>query len=127
MKDFEGASLHALGQSRSPGPQAQQPSAEQELRPGLARLRVQVGVASIRSLQLKGRDHAQAPRARRGFKCVGAPRAVDVGSFDCIFAELLGHMPLFPGEDYLEQVLRFGAVLATPNAQHMAFIGTSPL
>ena len=52
---------------------------------------------------------------------------VDVGSFDCIFAALLGHLSLFPGEEYQEQVQRIEAVLATPTAQHMAFIGTSPL
>ena len=31
-------------------------------------------------------------------------KAVDVWSIGCILAELLGRTPLFPGEDYLDQV-----------------------
>lgn len=31
-------------------------------------------------------------------------KAVDVYSVGCILAELLGRTPLFPGEDYLDQV-----------------------
>jgi len=29
-------------------------------------------------------------------------KAVDIWSVGCIFAELLGRTPLFPGEDYLD-------------------------
>ncbi len=31
-------------------------------------------------------------------------KAIDIWSVGCIFAELLGRSPLFPGEDYLDQV-----------------------
>lgn len=31
-------------------------------------------------------------------------KAVDIWSIGCIFAELIGRTPLFPGEDYLDQV-----------------------
>lgn len=31
-------------------------------------------------------------------------KAVDIWSIGCIFAELLGRTPLFPGEDYLDQI-----------------------
>lgn len=41
-------------------------------------------------------------------------KAVDIWSVGCIFAELLGRTPLFPGEDYLDQIQRTIAVLGTP-------------
>jgi serine/threonine protein kinase len=50
-------------------------------------------------------------------------KAVDIWSVGCIFAELLGRTPLFPGEDYLDQVQRIIAVLGTPTTQDMAYIG----
>lgn len=49
--------------------------------------------------------------------------ALDVWSIGCIFAELLGRAPLFPGDDYLDQIKRTIAVLGTPNSDDMAFIG----
>jgi len=42
-------------------------------------------------------------------------KAVDIWSVGCIFAELLGRTPLFPGEDYLDQIQRTIAVLGTPS------------
>ena len=64
-------------------------------------------------------------------------KPVDVWSVGCIFAELLGRTALFPGktdkisvcnhkligEDYLDQVQRIIAVLGTPNADDMSYIG----
>jgi len=50
-------------------------------------------------------------------------KAIDVWSIGCIFAELLGRSPLFPGEDYLDQVQRVIAVLGTPSNENMTFIG----
>eukprot|EP01017_Pseudomicrothorax_dubius_P021801 TRINITY_DN2344_c0_g1_i1.p1 TRINITY_DN2344_c0_g1~~TRINITY_DN2344_c0_g1_i1.p1 ORF type:complete len:251 (-),score=40.03 TRINITY_DN2344_c0_g1_i1:84-836(-) len=50
-------------------------------------------------------------------------KAIDVWSIGCIFAELLGRTPLFPGDDYLDQIQRIIAVLGTPNADQLSFIG----
>ena len=50
-------------------------------------------------------------------------KAVDIWSIGCILAELIGRNPLFPGEDYLDQVQRVIAVLGTPTSQDMAYIG----
>jgi len=49
--------------------------------------------------------------------------ALDVWSLGCIFAELLGRAPLFPGDDYLDQIKRTIAVLGTPTNDDMSFIG----
>jgi len=43
-------------------------------------------------------------------------KAVDIWSVGCILAELLGRQPLFPGEDFLDQVQRIISVLGTPSA-----------
>lgn len=50
-------------------------------------------------------------------------KAIDIWSAGCIMAEMLGKSPLFPGEDYLDQVQRIIAVLGMPSAEDMAFIG----
>jgi mitogen-activated protein kinase 1/3 len=39
-------------------------------------------------------------------------------------AELFGRQPLFPGEDFLDQVQRIISVLGTPSADDMKYIGT---
>jgi len=49
--------------------------------------------------------------------------ALDVWSIGCIFAELLGRAPLFPGDDYLDQIKRTIGILGTPSAEDMSFIG----
>lgn len=41
--------------------------------------------------------------------------ALDVWSIGCIFAELLGRAPLFPGDDYLDQIKRTIGILGTPS------------
>ena len=48
---------------------------------------------------------------------------IDIWSLGCIFAELLGRAPLFPGDDYLDQIKRTIAVLGTPTHEDMTFIG----
>ena len=48
---------------------------------------------------------------------------LDVWSMGCVFAELLGRAPIFPGEDYLDQVKRVIGVLGTPSAADLEFIG----
>lgn len=50
-------------------------------------------------------------------------KAVDIWSVGCIMAELMGRQPLFPGEDFLDQVQRIISVLGTPSADDMKYIG----
>ncbi|KRX06315.1 Protein kinase-like domain [Pseudocohnilembus persalinus] len=50
-------------------------------------------------------------------------KAVDIWSVGCIIVELIGRNPLFPGEDYLDQVQRVIAVLGTPSPEDMSYIG----
>lgn len=50
-------------------------------------------------------------------------KQIDVWSIGCIFAELTGRAPIFPGEDYLDQVQRVIGVLGTPKEEDMGFIG----
>jgi mitogen-activated protein kinase 1/3 len=49
-------------------------------------------------------------------------KAIDIWSIGCIFAELLGRTPLFPGQDYLDQLQRIIAVTGTPRTAEMTFI-----
>lgn len=51
-------------------------------------------------------------------------KAVDIWSVGCIAAELFGRTPLFPGEDFLDQVQRIVSVLGTPTSDDMKYIGT---
>jgi serine/threonine protein kinase len=50
-------------------------------------------------------------------------KAVDIWSVGCILAELLGRTPLFPGEDFLDQVQRIISVLGTPSQEDQKYIG----
>eukprot|EP01017_Pseudomicrothorax_dubius_P039582 TRINITY_DN608_c0_g6_i1.p1 TRINITY_DN608_c0_g6~~TRINITY_DN608_c0_g6_i1.p1 ORF type:complete len:248 (-),score=38.44 TRINITY_DN608_c0_g6_i1:121-864(-) len=50
-------------------------------------------------------------------------KALDIWSVGCIFAELLGRTPLFPGDDYLDQITRIVSILGTPTADDVSFIG----
>ncbi|CAD8111168.1 unnamed protein product [Paramecium sonneborni] len=50
-------------------------------------------------------------------------KSVDIYALGCILAELLGRQPLFPGEDYLDQVQRIIQVLGTPINDDVRFIG----
>lgn len=58
--------------------------------------------------------------------CHEYAKPVDVWSVGCIFAELLGRKPYFPGDDYIDQVscsfVSFSAFLAMPFVLRMAFI-----
>jgi mitogen-activated protein kinase 1/3 len=49
-------------------------------------------------------------------------KAIDIWSIGCIFAELLGRTPLFPGQNYLDQLQRIIAVSGTPSQADMAYI-----
>lgn len=46
-------------------------------------------------------------------------------SVGCIFAELLGRQPLFPGDHYLDQIQKIISVLGTPTADDLDYI-TNP-
>jgi mitogen-activated protein kinase 1/3 len=50
-------------------------------------------------------------------------KAVDIWSIGCILAELIGRHPLFPGDDYLDQVQKIIAILGTPSHNDLAYIG----
>ena len=49
-------------------------------------------------------------------------KAVDIWSVGCIFAELLGRQPLFPGDHYLDQIQKIIAVTGTPKMEELDFI-----
>ena len=49
--------------------------------------------------------------------------SIDMWSVGCVLAELLGKAPLFPGQDYLDQIKRVISVLGTPTKDDMQFIG----
>jgi len=49
-------------------------------------------------------------------------RAIDVWAAGCIYAELLGRKPLFPGRDHCDQVKKIIAVLGTPSEEDLAWL-----
>ena len=49
-------------------------------------------------------------------------KAVDIWSIGCIFAELLGRQPLFPGDNYLDQIQKIISVLGSPNEADLSFL-----
>ena len=51
-------------------------------------------------------------------------KAIDVWSVGCIFAELLGRKPLFPGKDYIHQLNLITDVLGTPSDEDINRIGS---
>lgn len=54
--------------------------------------------------------------------CQEYTKAIDVWSVGCIFAELLGRKPLFPGDDYIHQLQIISDVLGTPSEQDLDFV-----
>jgi len=54
-------------------------------------------------------------------------QAIDIWSVGCILAELFGRQPLFPGEDFLDQVQRIISVLGTPSSEDMKYIGNASI
>ena len=50
------------------------------------------------------------------------PAAIDIWSVGCIFAELLGRKPLFPGKDYVHQLNLITRVLGSPSESDLEFI-----
>ncbi|GBG24484.1 Mitogen-activated protein kinase [Hondaea fermentalgiana] len=51
--------------------------------------------------------------------------AVDVWSIGCIFAELLGRTPLFPGKNFVHQLQLIFDVIGTPHSSETAYIKNS--
>lgn len=49
-------------------------------------------------------------------------KAVDIWSCGCIFAELLGRKPLFPGSDHVQQLSCILDVLGTPDPEHIKHV-----
>ena len=49
--------------------------------------------------------------------CQEYTKAIDVWSLGCIFAELLGTKPLFPGDDYIHQLRLIVDLLGTGGNQ----------
>ena len=54
--------------------------------------------------------------------CQEYTKAIDVWSVGCIFAELLGRKPLFPGDDYIHQLQIISDVLGTPADEDLEFV-----
>jgi len=54
--------------------------------------------------------------------CQEYTKAIDVWSLGCIFAELLGTKPLFPGDDYLHQLRLIIDVLGSPSDADLSFV-----
>ncbi|DAZ97023.1 TPA: hypothetical protein N0F65_012892 [Lagenidium giganteum] len=49
-------------------------------------------------------------------------KAIDIWSTGCIFAELLGRKPLFPGDDYIHQLQIICDKLGTPREEELHFV-----
>eukprot|EP00227_Mantoniella_beaufortii_P003667 CAMPEP_0197617476 /NCGR_PEP_ID=MMETSP1326-20131121/61054_1 /TAXON_ID=1155430 /ORGANISM="Genus nov. species nov., Strain RCC2288" /LENGTH=431 /DNA_ID=CAMNT_0043186369 /DNA_START=205 /DNA_END=1497 /DNA_ORIENTATION=+ len=56
--------------------------------------------------------------------CSEYTSAIDVWSVGCIFAELLGRKPLFPGKDYVHQLNLITRTIGLPEETDMAFISS---
>jgi serine/threonine protein kinase len=54
--------------------------------------------------------------------CQEYTKAIDVWSVGCIFAELLGRKPLFPGDDYIHQLQIISDVIGTASDEDLNFV-----
>lgn len=54
--------------------------------------------------------------------CLGYTKAIDMWSVGCIFAELLGTKPLFPGDDYIHQLRIIVETIGSPSEEDLSFI-----
>ncbi|ETN12686.1 CMGC/MAPK protein kinase [Phytophthora nicotianae INRA-310] len=62
----------------------------------------------------------RAPEIMLG--CMKYTREVDVWSMGCIFAEMMSRKPLFPGQDYIDQLHLIMNALGAPNDQDLYFL-----
>jgi len=56
--------------------------------------------------------------------CTDYGPAIDIWSVGCIFAELLGRRPLFPGKDFVHQLSLITRVLGSPTAEDAATVSS---
>ncbi|MEW5310096.1 MAG: hypothetical protein WDW38_001926 [Sanguina aurantia] len=56
--------------------------------------------------------------------CSEYSAAIDVWSVGCIFAELIGRKPLFPGKDYVHQLNLITKVIGSPSEDELGFISS---
>ncbi|KAJ7296116.1 hypothetical protein O6H91_13G010200 [Diphasiastrum complanatum] len=54
--------------------------------------------------------------------CEEYSSAIDMWSVGCIFAELLGRKPLFPGKDYIHQLKLIISIIGSPEENDLQFI-----
>ncbi|RQM30390.1 hypothetical protein B5M09_006893 [Aphanomyces astaci] len=54
--------------------------------------------------------------------CMKYTRTVDVWSLGCIFAEMLSRKPLFPGQDYIDQLHLIMNALGVPSDDELYFV-----
>ena len=99
---------------------------------GLARARTQVCDFGLARVAHPEENHAgfmteyvatrwyRAPEIMLSWK--EYTKAIDVWSIGCIFAELLGRKPLFPGKDYIHQLNLITDVIGTPDDDDIACI-----
>ncbi|CAH0482414.1 unnamed protein product [Peronospora belbahrii] len=62
----------------------------------------------------------RAPEIMLG--CMKYKCEVDVWSMGCIFAEMMSRKPLFPGQDYIDQLHLIMNALGAPNEQELCFL-----
>ncbi|CEG41295.1 cmgc mapk protein kinase [Plasmopara halstedii] len=65
----------------------------------------------------------RAPEIMLG--CMKYTREVDVWSMGCIFAEMMSRKPLFPGQDYIDQLHLIMNALGAPNDQELYFLSNA--
>lgn len=54
--------------------------------------------------------------------CMKYTAAVDVWSLGCMFAEMIGRKPLFPGQDYIDQLHLIMNILGAPSDEELHFL-----
>ena len=54
--------------------------------------------------------------------CQEYTKAIDIWSVGCIFGELLGRKPLFPGDDYIHQLQIICDIIGTPTEEELEFV-----
>jgi len=56
--------------------------------------------------------------------CQDYTKAIDMWSVGCIFAELLGRKPFFPGEDYINQLTIISKKIGKPTPRELEFVSS---
>ncbi|XP_068668477.1 cell division control protein 2 homolog [Aristolochia californica] len=66
----------------------------------------------------------RAPEILLGSRHYSTP--VDVWSVGCIFAEMVNHLPLFPGDSEIDELFKIFRVLGTPNEETWPGVSSLP-